>query len=58
MDFNVGDSVRATWTDGYVIVGKYVSAERGFIILTAEDGSRVACSSSVKLEILESKSED
>lgn len=59
MDFNVGDPVRATWADGYVVVGKYVKTERGFVILTSEeDGSRVACGASVKLEVLENKNED
>lgn len=59
MDFTAGDRVRATWSDGYVVVGKYKQKERGFVILISEDDeSQVACGPAVTLELLENKDED
>ena len=37
MNFTAGDRVRATWSDGYVVVGKYKQKERGYVILISED---------------------
>ena len=49
----VGDIVRATWTDGLVLVGRYTGTERGYIILTADDGHKIVCdSSSVHFEVI------
>ncbi len=50
-----GDSVKATWSDGLVLVGKYVTSERGYIIIKDSEGNSIACNpSSVEFEILRS----
>ncbi len=42
-----GDKIRATWTDGLVIVGKYDRIERGYVILIDDSGKRVVCNPNV-----------
>ena len=41
----VGDIVRATWYDGYEVVGKYLENKQGYIIIVQEDDKKtlVAC---------------
>ncbi len=47
------DVVRATWTDGLVVVGKYVRTERGFIILLDDSGNQIVCNpSAVEFEVI------
>ncbi len=49
----IGDIVKATWTDGLELVGRYTGTEQGYIILTAEDGNRIICdANSVKFEVI------
>ena len=52
---NVGDLVRATWSDGLEVVGTFIGHTRGYIILKGSQGeSVVCCPNTVKFEILES----
>ncbi len=49
----IGDIVKAKWSDGLELSGTYRGSERGYIILSTEDGKRVACNSSnVQFEVL------
>jgi hypothetical protein len=48
----IGDTVRATWSDGLIMTGKYVGTERGYVILMSE-GNKIVCNtSSVKFEVI------
>ena len=50
----VGDMVRATWTDGLVLEGKYVRTERGFVILQGLDGVQIVCDpNAVQFEVID-----
>ncbi len=63
---NLGDTVTATWTDGYQVVGVYVRMERGYhILLDLSENREVVCNPTcvsfqvgdhVKSEPLQSKS--
>ncbi len=49
----VGDKIRVTWTDGLVLVGRYIGTERGYIILAADDGHKIVCDPrSVTFEVI------
>ena len=49
----VGDTIKATWSDGLVLTGAYVAKERGYVILKDEEGKRIVCSiHDVKLEVV------
>jgi len=53
-----GDLVRATWTDGLVLTGRYVGTERGYIILKGEAGEQIVCDANiVRFEVIESLDE-
>ncbi len=53
-----GDKVRATWTDGLVIVGKYDRIERGYVILLDDSGKRIVCNPDVvEFELVNIKEE-
>ena len=43
LSMKIGDKVRATWTDGLVLVGKYTDAQRGYVILIDEKGFKIVC---------------
>ena len=47
-----GDLVRATWTDGLVLVGHYLKKEKGYIILIDKNKTRIVCDRNIKFEIL------
>ena len=48
-----GDKVRATWTDGLVLTGKYDRTERGYVILIDDSGKRIVCNPNVvELEVM------
>jgi len=52
----LGDLVRATWSDGLVLVGRYTGSERGYILLAADDGHKIVCDpNSVKFEVIDDK---
>ena len=40
---NVGDKIKAIWTDGDEAVGFFVAKDRGYIILESESGKRIVC---------------
>lgn len=49
----IGNTVRATWSDGLELVGKYVGDERGYIILIDENQKRIVCNAaSVTFEVI------
>jgi len=49
----VGDTVKAVWSDGLEIVGKYVGDEQGYVILLDENQNRIVCNtSSVTFEVI------
>jgi hypothetical protein len=48
----LGDKVRVKWPDGFIKEGLYVSTERGYVILRAEDGEKIICGHSVKFEVI------
>jgi len=49
----VGDTVRATWSDGLELVGQYVGDERGYVILLDESQKRIVCNAaSVTFEVI------
>jgi|MDSV01.1.fsa_nt_gb predicted nucleic acid-binding Zn finger protein len=51
-EMKVGDTVKATWSDGLVMIGRYVGTERGYIILQNE-ASKIVCSpTSVTFEVV------
>lgn len=41
--FNENEYVKATWSDGLVIFGKYKASIRGYIILVDHSDQEVAC---------------
>ena len=47
------DTVKATWTDGESIVGRFVGEIRGYYIVIDESGKEVACDKgTVEFEII------
>jgi hypothetical protein len=52
---NVGDFIKASWSDGMVCFGYYEREERGYVILSSKEGDQIVCNKSlVKLELLPS----
>lgn len=41
------DKVKATWTDGHVVVGRFVGEIRGYYIIIDETGKEVACDKAI-----------
>ena len=41
------DKVKATWTDGHVVVGRFVGEIRGYYIIVDETGKEVACDKAI-----------
>ena len=41
--FNQNEYIRATWSDGLVIVGKYKTSLRGYVILIDHSNQEVVC---------------
>jgi len=39
----VGDVIKATWTDGLILIGKYSREERGYVILFDKNGKTIVC---------------
>ena len=39
----VGDLVKATWSDGLVVTGKFSKRDRGYVILLDENNNIVVC---------------
>ena len=51
-----GDLVRATWSDGLVLEGRYVGSNRGYIILIDKTGQQIVCNPVyVKFETMEAR---
>ena len=49
-----GDLIKAVWSDGLVLRGRYVGVVRGFVILIDHLGKNVVCDPNhVKFEVLE-----
>tara|TARA_A100001011_G_scaffold96514_1_gene101510 strand:+ start:907 stop:1065 length:159 start_codon:yes stop_codon:yes gene_type:complete len=49
----IGDLVRATWSDGLCVVGKFSEKKRGYVILHDEVGRTIVCDPNhVKLEVI------
>jgi hypothetical protein len=49
----IGDVIKATWTDGLVLVGKFSRNERGYIILLDNNGKTIVCNPrSVEFEVV------
>ena len=47
------DTVKATWTDGESIIGRFVGEIRGYYIVIDESGKEVACDKgTVEFEII------
>ena len=40
MNFAIGDTMRATLTDGEIICGMVVENERGFVVVVSSEGER------------------
>ena len=50
----VGDTIKATWSDGLELTGKYIGEERGYVILLDENSKKIVCSmTSVTFEVVE-----
>ena len=50
----VGDLVRATWSDGLIVIGKFSKKDRGYVILLDENNKNVVCNPAyVKFEVIE-----
>ncbi len=49
---NVGDIIKATWSDGLVLFGTYVGVERGWVILLKDDKKIVCDANTVKFEVV------
>ena len=48
-----GDTIKATWTDGLVQIGKFVCEEKGYIILVDKDKKKIICNQvCVKFEVI------
>lgn len=48
-----GDKIKATWSDGLVLIGHYVGIDRGYIILMDKGGKKIACNQdSVTFEVI------
>tara|TARA_Y100000004_G_C8887098_1_gene400286 strand:- start:561 stop:734 length:174 start_codon:yes stop_codon:yes gene_type:complete len=48
------DKVKATWADGYSIVGRFVGEIRGYYVIIDENGKEVACNkTTVEFEVLD-----
>ena len=49
----VGDLVKATWSDGLVLTGQFKEERLGYILLIDEKGKLIVCSPSVvKFEVI------
>ena len=40
MSFTIGDTIKATLTDGEIICGMVVENERGFVVVISSEGER------------------
>ena len=40
MNFAIGDTIKATLTDGEIICGMVVENERGFVVVVSSEGER------------------
>ena len=50
----IGDKVKAIWSDGLELTGQYIGEERGYVILIDENNKKIVCNSaSVKFEVIE-----
>ena len=53
---NIGDLVKATWSDGLEITGIYIREERGYIVLKKKFSKEIPCSKhSVSFEVINNK---
>lgn len=49
-----GDLIKAVWSDGLVLRGRYMGVVRGFVILVDHLGKNVVCDPNhVKFEVIE-----
>ena len=49
----VGDLVRAIWSDGLIVVGKFSKRDRGYVILLDENNKIVVCNPEcVRFEVI------
>jgi len=49
----IGDKIKATWTDGLVMVGKYLMHDKGYVILIDNDKKKIVCNpNNVRFEII------
>jgi len=49
----VGDLVKATWSDGLVLTGQFKEERLGYILLIDEKGKLIVCSpNAVKFEVI------
>ena len=49
----IGDTIKATWSDGLVHIGKFICEEKGYIILVDKDEKKIVCSQTcVKFEVV------
>ena len=44
-----GDSVQVVWSDGLILTGSYSGSDRGYILLTSDDGQRIVCGPSTTI---------
>jgi hypothetical protein len=48
-----GDVIKATWTDGLIMVGTYLMHDKGYVILIDKNNNKIVCNPhSVKFEII------
>jgi hypothetical protein len=48
-----GDLVRASWSDGLTLLGRYFGVDRGYVVLVDEDGNKIVCNkSAVQFEVI------
>ena len=49
----VGDLVKATWSDGLILEGKYLMNDKGYVILIDSNGEKIVCNPNcVELEVI------
>ena len=49
----VGELVKATWSDGLVLTGRFKEERLGFVLLLDEEGKLIVCNpSAVKFEVI------
>ena len=49
----VGDLVKATWSDGLILEGKYLMNDKGYVILIDSNGEKIVCNpNNVRFEII------